>query len=72
MENQVLSLSFFAKAATSLGDDDVRISDRLYIPSKKLRGFVSGKVGPIDGGDYIGGNYVTSFNASAEALNDVT
>ena len=66
LDNQILTLSFFAKAATSLGDDDVRISDRLYIPSKKLRGFVSGKVGPIDGGDYIGGNYVTSFNASAD------
>ena len=66
INDQILEFSFFAKAATSLGDNDVRISDRLYIPSRKLRGFESGRVGPIDGGDFVGGNYVASFNASAE------
>ncbi len=35
------------------------------LPSRKLRGFKAGKIGPIDGGDYVGGNYVTSFNAKA-------
>ena len=49
-----------------MGDDDVRISNRLYLPSRKLRGFESGKVGPIDGGDFIGGNYLASFNAASE------
>ena len=29
-----------------------------------LRGFESGKVGPKDGNDYIGGNYVLAFNAA--------
>jgi len=66
LDDQILTFSFYAKAANSLGDDDVKISDRLYIPSKKLRGFQSGKVGPIDGGDYVGGNYVTSLNVSAD------
>ena len=37
---------------------------RLYIPGRKLRGFESGKVGPKDGSDYIGGNYMTSVNAT--------
>ena len=49
-----------------MGDDDVRISNRLYLPSRKLRGFESGKVGPIDGGDFSGGNYLASFNAASE------
>ena len=60
------SISIFTKAANSLGEDDVRISNRLYLPSRKLRGFESGKVGPIDSGDFVGGNYLASFNASSE------
>ena len=65
-DDLVASISIFTKAANSLGDDDVRISDRLYLPARKLRGFESGKVGPIDGGDFVGGNYLASFNASSD------
>ncbi len=63
-DNMVLSTGFFLKAVNSLDDDDVRVSKRLYIPSKRLRGFESGKVGPKDGDDYVGGNYVATANAS--------
>ena len=52
------------KAANSI-DDDVRVSKRVFIPSRKLRGFVSGKIGPKDGGDYIGGNYGSAVNFAA-------
>ena len=65
LDNQIFSLSLFAKAANSVGDDDVRISDRLYLPAGKLRGFEAGKIGPIDGGDFVGGNYLSSLNAQA-------
>ena len=65
-DDLIASISVFTKAANSLGEDDVRISDRLYLPSRKLRGFQSGKVGPIDGGDFVGGNYLASFNAASE------
>ena len=65
IDDQILTLSIFAKAANSLGDNDVKISNRLYLPSRKLRGFESGKIGPLDGGDYIGGNYLAAFNAQA-------
>ena len=65
-DDLVASISVFTKAANSFGDDDVRISDRLYLPAKKLRGFEAGKVGPIDGGDFVGGNYLASFNAASE------
>jgi len=34
----------------------------LFLPSSKLRGFESGKVGPKDGNDFIGGNYVAAVN----------
>ena len=40
----------------------MRISKRLYVPYNKLRGFEKGKVGPKDGNDYIGGNYVSTLN----------
>ena len=65
-DDLVASLSIFTKAANSLGDEDVRVSDRLYLPSRKLRGFQSGKVGPLDGGDYVGGNYLAAFNAASD------
>ena len=66
LDNKVFKWSIYTGAANTLGDKDVRISDRLNIPSSKLRGFESGKVGPIDNGDYVGGNYVTTLNISNE------
>jgi outer membrane protein insertion porin family len=38
------------------------LTERLSIPSNKLRGFERGKVGPKDGNDFIGGNFVSSIN----------
>ncbi len=63
-ENNVSTFSFLFKGASSLTGDDVKLSERLYIPGRKLRGFESGKIGPKDGSDYIGGNYVSSINAT--------
>ena len=60
----ILSFGFFAKAANSLSGKDIKLSDRLYLPSSKLRGFEYGKIGPKDGADYIGGNYAASINIS--------
>ena len=60
----VVSTGIFLKAVNSLDNEDVRVSKRLYIPSKRLRGFESGKVGPKDGDDFVGGNYVATVNAS--------
>ena len=63
-ENNVSSFAFSFKGASSLSGDDIKLSERLYIPGKKLRGFESGKIGPKDGSDYIGGNYVSTINAT--------
>ena len=62
LEENVFSFGFYAKATNSLSGKDVKLSDRLYLPPSKLRGFEAGKVGPKDGVDYIGGNYATSIN----------
>jgi outer membrane protein insertion porin family len=61
-DENIFSFGLFVKNANSLSDKNIKLSDRLYIPSSKLRGFEAGKVGPKDGADYIGGNYATSIN----------
>ena len=61
-ENNISSMSIFLQSANSLTGDDVKLTERLSVPSRRLRGFESGKVGPKDGNDYIGGNYVSTIN----------
>tara|TARA_B100000900_G_C20334170_1_gene615415 strand:- start:340 stop:750 length:411 start_codon:yes stop_codon:yes gene_type:complete len=53
------------KSVNSLSNNDVKLSERIFIPSNRLRGFESGKVGPKDGNDFIGGNYATAINFSS-------
>ena len=57
--------SFYFKAINSLDGSDVRISKRAKIPSYRLRGFKKGKIGPKDNNEYVGGNYVSAINLSA-------
>ena len=61
-ENFIGSTRALITTINGLGDDDVRLSKRRSLSSKKLRGFEKGKVGPIDGNDHIGGNYAASLN----------
>ncbi len=62
LDENVFSIGFFGKTSNSLAGKDIKLSDRLYLPASKLRGFESGKVGPKDGADFIGGNYAASIN----------
>jgi outer membrane protein insertion porin family len=64
LDENIVTYGIFASATNSLTGKDVKLSDRLFLPSSKLRGFESGKVGPKDGTDYIGGNYALAFNAA--------
>ena len=61
-ENNISSFSILLKGAKSITGDDVKLTERLTIPSSKLRGFERGKVGPKDGADFIGGNFISSIN----------
>ena len=67
-ENFLLAGKLFLKAVNSI-DGDVRVSKRVYIPSSRLRGFESGKVGPKDGSQYIGGNYGAAINFTSSFPN---
>ena len=62
--NMIGKASLYLKNVNSVDGSDVRISKRGQIPYNRLRGFERGKVGPIDAGDYIGGNYVSALNLS--------
>ena len=61
----ISSISFMLKSANSLTNDNVKLSERINIPSKKLRGFEAGRVGPKDGDDFIGGNFAAAINFSS-------
>ena len=63
-DNNVSSFGFYLEAANSIKGDDIKLTERLYIPTRKLRGFERGKVGPKDGNDFIGGNYIATINAT--------
>ena len=67
-DNLILSGKFFFKSVNSI-DDDVRVSRRVYIPSSKLRGFESGKIGPKDGAEYVGGNFGSALNLNSTIPN---
>ena len=59
----------YLSAINGMGEDDVRISKRKSLSSKRLRGFERNKVGPVDGSDHIGGNYVAALNFEATLPN---
>ena len=60
-ENFVGAGKFYLAAINGLGDD-VRLSKRKGISSRRLRGFEKNKIGPVDSGDHIGGNYAAALN----------
>ena len=63
--DNVLKTSFYFRNSNSISGDNVKLSERLYLPQNRLRGFEKGKVGPKDGNDFIGGNYIASLNFSS-------
>ena len=60
-DNLILSAKLFLRTINSI-DDNVRVSKRVHVPSRMLRGFESGKIGPKEGTQYIGGNYAAALN----------
>ena len=67
-EDLIGSLKIYARTINGI-DSDVRLTNRLFIPRNRLRGFNTYRVGPKDGDDYIGGNYTTAVNVEAQLPN---
>ena len=63
-EDVIGAVKFYARSIHGI-DNDVRITNRLFLPSRKLRGFNTSRVGPKDGQDWIGGNYSTALSIEA-------
>ena len=64
-DDLIISSGIYAKAVNSLENDKDVGFQRLYAPQRRLRGFETGKVGPKDGDDFVGGNYVATANISS-------
>ena len=64
-ENNVSNISLYLRSSTSLKNEDIKLSERIILPSSRLRGFERGKIGPKDGEDFIGGNYAAAINFSS-------
>ncbi len=61
-ENNITTASIMILTANSISGENIKLSERLFVPGYKLRGFENGKIGPKDGNDFIGGNFVSSAN----------
>ena len=61
-EKNFSSISIYLQSAHSLNNKNIKLSERITLPTNRLRGFERGKVGPKDGDDFVGGNYAYSIN----------
>jgi len=61
-DRNISTLSFLLRSSNSVTGKNIKLSERINIPSNRLRGFESGRIGPKDGADFIGGNYAASLN----------
>ena len=68
-EDVIGSVKFLAQTINGLQGADTRLSSRLFIPANRLRGFNTRKVGPKDGENYVGGNYISTFSIEAALPN---
>ena len=64
-EKNFSSISIYLQSAHSINNKDIKLSERITIPSNRLRGFEAGRLGPKDGDDFVGGNYAYSINVSS-------
>ena len=71
-DDNVSSISINLRSAFSLKNEDIKLSERLFIPSSSLRGFERGKVGPKDNNDFVGGNYLASINFTSHITTNFT
>ncbi len=68
-ENIISASKLYLSSINGLNEDDVRLSKRKSLSSRRLRGFEKNKVGPVDGGDHVGGNYTAALNLEANLPN---
>ena len=60
--DMITSFNIYGKTVNSLTGEDVKITNRFWLPRSKLKGFKTRNIGPVDAGDYVGGNYAAAVN----------
>jgi len=60
--NMVTSFNIYGRTVNTLTGDDVKITNRFWLPRNKLKGFRTRNMGPVDANDYVGGNYGAAVN----------
>ena len=68
-ENFIGAGKIYLSSINGINDDEVRISKRKTLSTKRLRGFERNKIGPMDGKDHVGGNYAAAVNLEANLPN---
>lgn len=68
-EDVIGAAKLYLTSIDGLGSDDVRLSKRANLSSRRLRGFERNKIGPVDGTDYVGGNRSAALNLEANFPN---
>lgn len=56
-KDYILNLKSAISSINALDNKNVKLSNRLFLSSRQLRGFEPRSVGPVDGNDHVGGNY---------------
>ena len=61
-DNNITTAAFSLSTSNSISGDNIKLSERLFVPTRRLRGFENGKIGPKDANDFIGGNNMVTAN----------
>ena len=70
-ENFIGSLRARIDAAIGLENKDIKLSDRSHGSVAVIRGFENRGIGPVDGGDHVGGNYLASLSLRSTFPNPI-
>ena len=70
-ENFIGSLRARIDAAIGLDNKDIKLSDRSHGSVSVIRGFENRGIGPVDGGDHVGGNYLASLSLRSTFPNPI-
>ena len=68
-EDFIGTIKYKIKSINSINNEEVKLSDRIFLSDSELRGFTYRGVGPKVSNEFIGGNYSYSTNFSSTIPN---
>lgn len=68
-EDYIFNVKSGLSSITSINNKDIKLSDRLNLSNRYLKGFEPRGIGPKDGNQFIGGNYSAFFGMSSTVPN---